>query len=66
MNRQGQVAPTQLLGGATYNSQNIEALKVPSATDPNAYNLVIFPDRLSSRSFLRVYDNSGTIQAQLP
>ncbi|WP_255349140.1 hypothetical protein [Kamptonema formosum] len=41
-------------------------MKVPSARDPNSYNLVVFPDRLSANSFLRVYDDSGTISAQLP
>lgn len=66
MNAQGQIAPTQILGETAYNLQNIEALKVPSARDPNTYNLVIFPDRLTNNSFLRVYDDSGTINAQLP
>lgn len=66
MNAQGQIAPTQILGETAYNLQNIEALKVPSARDPNTYNLVIFPDRLTNNSLLRVYDDSGTINAQLP
>ncbi|MGL5834292.1 MAG: RES domain-containing protein [Waterburya sp.] len=30
------------------------------------YNIVIFTQNLSSKSLLRVYDNTGTIQAQLP
>ncbi|MBW4494880.1 MAG: RES family NAD+ phosphorylase [Oscillatoria princeps RMCB-10] len=66
MNALGQIAPTQTLGEAAYNLQTIEALKVPSARDPNSYNLVVFTDRLSANSFLRVYDDSGTINAQLP
>ena len=66
MNAQNQLAPTHILGEAAYNLQGIEALKVPSARDSNTYNLVVFPDRLSSGSFLRVYDDSGTINAQLP
>lgn len=66
MNAQGQIAPTQILGEAAYNLQTIEALKVPSARDPNSYNLIVFPDRLSANSFLRVYDDSGTISAQIP
>jgi RES domain-containing protein len=66
MNAGGQLAPTQILGEAAYSLQSIEALKVPSARDPNNYNLVVFPDRLSYGSFLRVYDDSGTINAQLP
>lgn len=66
INLQGQPAPTQELATAAYNSQTIEALKVPSALDPNAYNVVIFPDKLSSGSFLKVYDDSGSITAKLP
>jgi len=66
MNALGQIAPTQILGEAAYNLQTIEALKVPSARDPNSYNLIVFPDRLSANSSLRVYDDSGTINAQLP
>ena len=66
MSLQGQVAPTQQLGEAAYNSQHIEALKCPSALDPTAYNLVVFVDKLSPNSFLKVYDDSGTIQAKLP
>ncbi|KOR38350.1 hypothetical protein AM228_01945 [Planktothricoides sp. SR001] len=63
---QGQTPPTQTLGEAVYKSPNIEALKVPSAHDPNAYNLVIFPDKLSAKSVVKVYDPSGTITAQIP
>ena len=66
MNAQSQLAPTQILGEAAYSLQSIEALKVPSARDPNNYNLIVFPDRLLTNSFLRVYDDSGTINAQLP
>jgi hypothetical protein len=66
MNAQNQVAPTQVLGVAVYNLQNVEAIKVPSARDPKAYNLVVFPDRLAGSSFLQVYDDSGTIDARLP
>lgn len=66
MSMSGQIAPTQSLGEAAYNLQTIEALKVPSARDPNSHNLIVFPDRLSTNNFLRVYDDSGTINAQLP
>ncbi|HIK12900.1 MAG TPA: RES family NAD+ phosphorylase [Oscillatoriaceae cyanobacterium M33_DOE_052] len=62
----GQAPPTQTLGEAIYNAQNIEAIKVPSAHDPNAYNLVILPDRLSAQSIVKIYDPSGTINAQIP
>lgn len=66
VNAQELVAATQMLGTAVYNSQNIEALKVPSARDPNTHNLVILVERLRSDSSLRVYDNSGIINAQIP
>ncbi len=65
-NAKGNIAPTQALGVAAYNLQSIEALKVPSAlVYPNS-NLVVFTDRLSSGSFLRAYDDSGMLIAQLP
>lgn len=66
LQKRGQVSPTQSLGLALYNFQAIEAFKVPSARDPDAYNLVIFPDRLSGSSFLEIYDPSRTFQARLP
>ena len=68
----GNIPPTQLLGLAAHNTQDIQALKVPSqfssAVSPTSDNFVIFLDRLQpdSRSFLRVYDDSGTIQASYP
>jgi hypothetical protein len=55
-----------MLGTAAYNLQGIEALKVPSARDPNTHNLVVFVTRLSTNSSLQVYDDSGIIDAQLP
>ncbi|WP_071925507.1 RES family NAD+ phosphorylase [Chroococcidiopsis thermalis] len=60
------MALTQTLGSAAYNLQSIEAIKVPSARDPNTYNLVVFVNRLSDNSSLRVYDDSGIIDARLP
>lgn len=62
----GEIPPTQLLGQTVYQLGKIEALKVPSSVDASAYNLVIFSDRLSPESLLRVYDNSGTIQTKIP
>jgi RES domain-containing protein len=61
-----QIAPTQELAKAVYDLQTIEALKVPSQYNINAYNLVIFPERLLPNSFIEVYDPSGTIAAKLP
>lgn len=66
INAQGIVALTQKLGATVYSIQSIEALKVPSARDPSTYNLVVFPDTLAANSSLRVYDDSGIIDAQLP
>lgn len=65
MNANNQTAPTQVLGAAAYNHASIEALRVPSAQDPRAANLVIFPDRLQQGSRVRVYDDSGLIDATL-
>ncbi len=66
MNASGQVAPTQTLGATVYRQKNVEALRVPSAQNPRATNLVIFPDRLQPGSYVRVYDDSGLIDATLP
>ena len=62
----GRLAPTQALGGAIYAAGQIEALKVPSARDRTAHNVVVLPDRLSPVSAVRVYDDSGIIDAHLP
>ena len=59
-------APTQRLGGACHEHGAIEALLVPSARDPRATNLAVFPDRLKKTSLLRVYDEEGVIEARLP
>ncbi|MGK7880151.1 MAG: RES domain-containing protein [Crocosphaera sp.] len=63
INLQNQIAPTQELAQAAYNSNTIEALKVPSAADSevNTYNLVIFLDRLDNNSYIEVYDPTNTI-----
>src|SRR5438270_1647975 len=66
LNPAGQVAPTQLLGEVIRDDGSIEALRVPSARVPSTENLVIFPDRLCAGSSLRVFDDSGLIDAQLP
>jgi RES domain-containing protein len=66
LNAQGRLAPTQELGAAIHATARIEALKVPSARDRTAHNLVIFPDRLMAGSLVRVYDDSGLIDARLP
>lgn len=66
MNAQGQIAYTQKLGEAAYGLQNLETIKVPSARESTAYNLVVFPDKLLEGSYLQVDDESHTINARLP
>src|ERR671931_265359 len=53
--------------GGRYNVRGrFEALRVPSARDPSTDNLVVLPDRLRAGSSLRVFDDSGLIDALLP
>lgn len=65
-NADGQMAATQKVGWAAYKMDGIEALKVPSAKVDGAYNLVIFPNKLSGNSFVKVYDEDGLIVARVP
>lgn len=57
----GKLAPTQELGLKAYESEQIEALKVPSKHDVDRFNLNIFPDRLLLGSYLQVYDPDDTV-----
>jgi RES domain-containing protein len=66
LNAAGLSAPTQLLGGVVHELAVIEALRVLSARDPATDNLVIFPARVRSSSTVRVFDDSGLIEARLP
>ena len=66
LNAEGLPAPTQELGAAIRARGEVEALKAPSARDRTAHNLVVFPERLESGSTIRVYDDSGLIDAHLP
>jgi hypothetical protein len=66
LNAAGLPAPTQVLGGVVHELSSIEAMRVPSARDPSTVNLVILPDRLSAASLVRVFDDSGLIDARLP
>ncbi len=66
LNAAGEVAPTQVLGEVVHEHPGIEALRVPSAREPSTDNLVVFPDRLQGGSGLRVFDDSGLIDAHLP
>ena len=64
--RQGEVPLTHELGHACFERGDVEALLVPSAKNPQTRNLGVFPDRLAEESSLRVFDDSGMIDAQLP
>jgi RES domain-containing protein len=66
LNAAGHRAPTQLLGEVVRDAGTIEGLSAPSARDPSTANLVVFPDRLRADSSLRVFDDSGLIDAHLP
>jgi RES domain-containing protein len=59
------LAPTQALGLAAAEA-GIEVLRVPSAKNRTAANLVIYPRNLKSPSTLRVIDDTGFIDARLP
>ena len=62
----GTIAATQFLGTAAHTLGTIQALRVPSVRDPKTSNLIVFPERLKEPSFIRVYDDSGMINAKLP
>lgn len=64
--RRSEVPLTHELGRICFERGDIEALLVPSAKNPEAWNLAVFPDRLLEGSFLRVFDDSGMIDAHLP
>jgi RES domain len=66
LNTAGLPAPTQVLGRVVHNLASTEALRVASARDPSTDNLVILPDRLQPASAVRVFDDSGLIDAHLP
>ncbi len=66
INAAGELAPTQLLGEVIHEHPLIEALRVVSALDRSATNLVVFPDRLLPSSLVHVFDDSGLINAHLP
>ncbi len=59
-------AATQVLGSVVHELSTIEALRVPLARGPSTDNLAIFPDRLHLTSTVRVFDDSGLIDASMP
>ena len=64
--RRGEVPLTHKLGRICFDRGDVEALLVPSAKNSEARNLTVFPDRLAEGSSLRVFDDSGMIDAHLP
>lgn len=64
--RRGETPLTHMLGSLAHTRGDVEALLVPSAKNPEALNLAVFPDRLQQGSSLRVFDDSGMIDARLP
>ena len=64
--RRNQTPVTHQIGRISFERGDVEALLVPSAKNPATSNLVVFPDRLLKGSALRVFDDSGIIDARLP
>jgi hypothetical protein len=63
-----QVAPTQELGRAAYDSGVITTLKYPSSKQPGGWGLAIFVDRLTINSvnYIEVIDKSRKLKTRLP
>jgi RES domain-containing protein len=57
----GELAMTQQLGYKAYQLGFIEALKVPSVTNPEGYNLVVFLDRLQQDSYLHAHIDKQSV-----
>jgi RES domain-containing protein len=64
--RRSETPVTHVIGRSTFERGDVEALLVPSAKNPKMQNLAVFPDRLLEGSSLRVFDDSGMIDARLP
>ena len=61
--RRGETPVTHTLSTLAYKRGDVEALLFPSAKNPETLNLAVFPDRLGEGSSLRVFDDSGMIDA---
>jgi hypothetical protein len=59
---------TQVLGIAAFELGTIQAIKAPSARDPNFDNIIVFPGRLvpGEPSYIEVYDDLSLIKFRLP
>ena len=64
--RRKQTPVTHEIGRISFERGDVEALLAPSAKNPTTSNLAVFPDRLIEGSALRVFDDSGIIDARLP
>ena len=64
--RRNRTPVTHEIGRMSFERGDVEALLAPSAKNPVTSNLVVFPDRLTEGSSLRVFDDSGMIDARLP
>lgn len=64
--RGGAIPITHVLGRLAFEREDLEAIVVPSARDPDRSNLVVFPAKLIEGSSIHVFDDSGIIDARLP
>ncbi|MBC7528166.1 MAG: RES family NAD+ phosphorylase [Chthonomonadaceae bacterium] len=68
--REAQSSPTlpatQRLGREAFDSGRIQALRYPSAQEPDCYCYVIFTDCLGETDFVEVYDPDGNLKECLP
>ena len=62
----GQPILTQSLGGIVYKSGRFQAIRYPSARDPQGMCLAVFPDLILSPSAVEVFDPSGELCGRIP
>jgi RES domain-containing protein len=65
LNAQGKTTPTQDLGAACYLSQQISALKVPSAAHSDGFCLNILPDRMFAGEHITIRDEHHRLRDEL-
>lgn len=65
LNAQGKTTPTQDLGAACYLSDQISALKVPSAAHLEGFCLDIFPDRLFVGERISIRDEHQRLRDEI-
>jgi hypothetical protein len=58
--------PTQTLGAIAFRSGRFQALRFPSARDSRGHCLVVFPDRVTSPSYVEVFDPYGELVGRIP